>query len=93
MQDTISMAPNMHHSLFMTSHLAYLHTELENYMSYMDIQHIKRLLYYQRDSLCGLELHERSDWRATAPDTHQSFSDTTLHGHILQAHCLVRIYA
>ena len=28
--------------------------------------------------LCGLELHERSDWGATAPDTHCSFSGTTL---------------
>ena len=29
--------------------------------------------------LCGLELHERSDWRATAVrHASQSFSDTTL---------------
>ena len=29
--------------------------------------------------LCGLELHERSNWRATALDTHQAFSDTTVY--------------
>ena len=44
----------------------------------MDVVHIERLFYYRRHSLCGLELHERSNWRATAPDIHQSFSDTTL---------------
>ena len=42
----------------------------------MDVLHIKRLLYYQRHFLSGLELHERSDWRATATDTHQLYSDT-----------------
>ena len=35
----------------------------------MDILHIERLLCYRRHFLCGLELHERSNW---------SFSDTTL---------------
>ena len=44
----------------------------------MDVQHIERLLYYWRHSLCGLELHERSDWRATATDMHWLFFDTTL---------------
>ena len=36
--------------------------------SYVDVLHIERLLYYQRHSLSGLDQHERSDWRATAPD-------------------------
>ena len=44
----------------------------------MSILHIEQPLYYWRHSLCALELHERSDWKATPPDTHQSFSDTTL---------------
>ena len=44
----------------------------------MDVLHIEQPLCYQRHCLCSLELHERSDWRATAPDTHQPFSDTTL---------------
>ena len=73
------MGPNMHHSLFSISHLCmYLHTKLENFRS--DVQHIKWLLYCQRHSLCGLDLHKRSDWRATcmAPKTYRSFSDTTL---------------
>ena len=75
------MAPNVHCSLFPISSSCiymYLHVQLEKYRSYMDIQHIKRLLYYQRHFLCVLELHERSHSRATAPDTHLSFSDTTL---------------
>ena len=45
---------------------------------YMDVLHMKRLLYYQRHSLCVLELHERSEWRATAPGTNRLFPDTTL---------------
>ena len=36
----------------------------------MDILHIKRLLCYQRHPLCYIVLHDRWDWRATAPDTH-----------------------
>ena len=56
----------------------YLSANFENFKSYDDIEHMKRLLCYRRHSLCGLELHERSDWRATAPDMHRSFSDTTL---------------
>ena len=32
----------------------------------MDVQHIKWLLYYQAHFLCGLQLQERSNWRATA---------------------------
>ena len=41
----------------------------------------------------GLELHERSDSRATAPDTHLSFSDTTLCGYaVLQACTLIAIW-
>ena len=44
----------------------------------MDVLHIKQLLYYQIHSLCSLELHEICDWRSTAPDTHQLFSNATL---------------
>ena len=35
-------------------------------------------LYYWRHSLCGLELHERSNWEAMASDMHWSFSDITV---------------
>ena len=52
----------------------------------MDVPFIKRMLYYQRHSLCALELHERSYWRAMAPDTHQSFSDTTLCAYTASPH-------
>ena len=44
----------------------------------MDVLQLKQLLYYQRDTLCSLELHEISDWTARAQNTHQSFSETTL---------------
>ena len=66
----------------------YLHASLENCMSYMDVQHIEQLLYYQRPSFCGLVLHKRSNWRATAPDMHPSrlLPNTTLCAYrILQA--------
>ena len=44
----------------------------------MDIQYIEQLLYYQRYSLRGLELHDKFNWIDMAQDMHQSFSDTTL---------------
>ena len=44
----------------------------------MNILYIKQMLYYQRHFFCGLELHERSKWRSTAPDIQQSFSGTIL---------------
>ena len=44
----------------------------------MEVLHIERLLYYRRHSLYSLELHGVFDWRATAPDMHQLFSDATL---------------
>ena len=44
----------------------------------MNVLHIERLLYYQKHSLFGLELFERSHWRGTAPDKHWSFSDKKL---------------
>ena len=40
--------------------------------------HIERLLYYRRYFLCALELHERSDRRASRQDMHQSCSDTII---------------
>ena len=87
------MPPNMHRSVLLISHLCMCTWNLR---SYVDIQHIEWLLYYQRHSLCGLEFHERSDWRATAPDTHQLFSYTTLCVYIASSyiHChLVCNYA
>ena len=56
----------------------YLDIKLENFNSHVDIQHIEQLLYHRRHSLCYSDLHQRSNWRATAQDTHQSFSDMTL---------------
>ena len=46
---------------------------LDNFRSYVDVQHIEQLLYHRIHSLCGLELQERFDRRATALDTHRSF--------------------
>ena len=40
---------------------------------------------FVRFFLCGLELHERSDWRATAPNTHRGHSLIKHCVHILQA--------
>ena len=59
---------------------------------------MKWLLYCRRQLLCGLDLHERSDWRATcmAPDTQSSFSDATLSAFTANPyihHCLVCSYA
>ena len=81
------MAPNTHCSLFQICHSCiYFHAYLENYRLYMymdvlhmDVLHMEQLLHYQRHSLCGLELYERSNWRAMAPDTH--------HGCSLTQHC------
>ena len=55
-----------------------LDTKVENFRLYVDVQHIERMLYYCRYSLCGLELHQRTKWIPTAQDTNQSFSDITL---------------
>ena len=72
------MAPNVHRSLFLICNLHVRNPSIENWRSYMDILHFEQLLYYWRHTLCGFELDQRSDWRATAPDMHQLFSDTTL---------------
>ena len=71
------MAANTHRSLFPISDLRiytlYLDAEIENFRS-----HIKRRLCDRRHSWCGLELQERSEWRAMDPDMRWSFSNTTL---------------
>ena len=54
-QDAILNVPNP----YLRSTTALLH---------MVIQDVKRVLYYRRQSLRGLELHARSDSKATAPD-------------------------
>ena len=36
----------------------------------MDVQHIKQLLYYQRSSFSGLELHVCYNWQVMAPNMH-----------------------
>ena len=51
---------------------AHLHTQLENYRSYMDVLHIKWLLYYWRCLFSGLELYLRYSWWITAPNMHRS---------------------
>ena len=69
------MAPNTHCSLFPIRNLCVRPCiTWKLYRSYMDVLHIERLVYYWRHSLYGLELHERSNWRATAPYTHCSHS-------------------
>ena len=41
--------------------------------------------FIRRHSLCGLQLHYKSYWRAKARDTYWLFSDTTLCAYTLQA--------
>ena len=53
-------------------------------MSYMGILHIEWLHYYQRHSLCTLELHERSDCWAMVRVIHHCVR-------ILQAHVFIAI--
>ena len=62
-------ASNSHHSLFLISHLYVLTHTTWNLEVNMDVQHTAWLFYNQRHSLCGLELHERFNWRAMSPDT------------------------
>ena len=92
------MDSNTPHSVFMIIHLCILTCKPEKYRShtYMNVEHMKQLLYYQRHSLCGLQLHERSDWWTKAPDRHWSFYDTTLCAYTASPyihHYLVRNYA
>ena len=51
----------------------------------MDVLHIERLLYYRKYSLCGLELHERSDWRVTSKTTKLTYLMTVLLTHQMTA--------
>ena len=55
----------------------------------MAVLHIEPLLYYRKNSLCGSELHKRSDWRITALDIHWLFSDTTLRVYCKAVHTLL----
>ena len=67
------MEPNMHHSLFPISHLCVL-----TYITWK-LQVVYGCSAYQTTALL-LEtffVWLRVDWRATAPDMHRSFSDTT----------------
>ena len=74
------MYPNTHCSLFSISHfwvytvVLKTHTciKLENFRSYVDVEHIEQLLYYRMHSLCGLQLHERSYWRESYGSRHPS---------------------
>ena len=70
------LIPNMHHNLLLICHLHALTCITWNYRLCTDVLHI--LNDYQRHCLCGLEFHEGSNWRPTAPDTYWSFSDTAL---------------
>ena len=74
------ISPNTHPILFPISHLCALtRTTWKVLVIYeRSAWSIKRLLHYCRHSWCSLDLLERSDWRATAPDTYRSSSDTTL---------------
>ena len=89
------MVPNTHRSFFPISHLSAL-TYLTWKLRVIYGRSSKWLLYYRSHSSCGLELQERSNSRATAPDTHRSFSDTTLYAYTTSPcihHYLVRNYA
>ena len=58
----------------------------------VDVLHIKWQLYYWRYYLCGLELHEKSKWRAMAPDMHHNHSLTQDYVCILQAWTYIAIW-
>ena len=49
----------------------------------MDVVRIKGLLHCQKHVLCGVELHERSDWRTRFLDIHWSFLSYSF----LSIHC------
>ena len=65
------MALNIHHSVYLITQLCVLTHIIEIYRSYMNVLHIKWLLCYQGDSLCDLDLHEGSYWRATTANMHR----------------------
>ena len=51
----------------------YTYTRKKNYRSYMDILHIKWLLYYWRCLFSVLEVDVRYKWWVVAPNMHSSF--------------------
>ena len=57
----------------------YLNTILVQYGC--SILHMKRVLYYTTFLWCGLELHERFNWKPTTPDMHHSCS-------LIQRYCV-----
>ena len=64
-------------SLFEATSCVYLHAKFRKYRSYMDINRTCPMTaLLSRHSLCGLELNERSDWRAMAPEMHCDHSLT-----------------
>ena len=71
--------PYTHRNLFVTSHLCVLkHIILITTGPIRTFCISNDSCTIRKHSLCGLELHERFDWRGTALATHRSFSDTTL---------------
>ena len=71
-----SYAPNTYRSLFLISYFA--HAYSTSIYSYMGRSAYRTTTILLETFLCGLELHKRFDWRATARATHRSFSDTTM---------------
>ena len=72
------MALNTHWSFFPISHLCVLICLTWKVQVIYGCLNIKWLFSYWRHSLCGLQLQERFNSRATAPGMHQLFSDTKL---------------
>ena len=66
------MAPNVHCSVFPISNLCVLTCITCELQTLYERSAIEQLLYYWRHSLRGLELHERSVWRATEGGRHAS---------------------
>ena len=64
-------------------HIVYLNILLENFRSYVDVQHIKQLLYYWRHCYCGLEC-SRDTTRELRPETYIGCSLIQLCMRILQ---------
>ena len=72
------MGPNTYESFFPISYLCVLICITKPIQVVYGHSAYHTTTLNPRHFLCCLELHERSNWRATAPDMHRSISDTTL---------------
>ena len=86
------MAPNTHCSLFLIQHFVHTYTHnLKLQSVYGCSAYPTTALLLETFPLWFMELHEKFDWRAMAPDTHWSFFDTTCHA-CTTAHIYIAIW-